>query len=68
MTQDRHLGFQTGNFAAQFAETRRFFQLTAGLLQSEIEKFLTQVAALRGEFRRRHIFKLRFLFGLLHKP
>jgi len=58
MAQDRHLSFQTSDFPAQIAETGRFFQLAAGLLQSEVEKFLAQIAALGGKLRGRHIFKL----------
>src|SRR5687768_13109273 len=54
-------GFKPGNVPAQGAKPGRFFQLAAGLLESQIENLLPQVAAFGLQFRQGQIFYFVFL-------
>src|SRR5262245_59249768 len=62
LAQKRHLGFDSGDVPAQVAQARRFFQLPAGLLQSQVESFLAEVPPFGGQFRQSQIFQ----FGRFH--
>ena len=57
--------FNAGNVTAQRAKTARFLQLSAGLLQAQVENFLPHVPAVRQQFRQRLILKF-FSLILLH--
>jgi len=45
--------FDAGDVAAKSVKARRFFELSAGLLEAEIENLLAHVAAVRHEFGKR---------------
>jgi hypothetical protein len=59
-------GFDAGDVAAKSVKARRFFELSAGLLEAEIENLLAHVAAICHEFGKR-LFLDFFALILFHK-